>query len=82
MEPYARADHTVSSPYQVSFPPQLQGKVEGWGRPLLLVGHICSCLLDGTTNRKKEARGKGGNVRELTFCLRKYNLWSMGRPHA
>ncbi len=62
--PYAGVDY--SSPYfivnsAVSYPP-LTTKDKGWsGETLLLVEHICICLLiSKTTNRKREAgRGEG-----------------------
>jgi hypothetical protein len=52
MGPYAGVDY--NSPYlivnyAVSYPPPLQGKGVEWRKSLLLVVHICICLLISKT---------------------------------
>jgi hypothetical protein len=58
---------TISSLYQVSFPPQLQWKGVGWECLSYWLGTFVYCLLIiEQPLGKRRVRGKGGNVRDLT----------------
>jgi hypothetical protein len=65
----------------IKYQPHYKGKGVEWGRSLLLVEHICICLLIfKTKNRKRERRER---VRAGIISLKNI-LWSMGigQPHA
>jgi hypothetical protein len=78
MGPYAGVDY--NSPYLivkfVAIHPHYKGKVVELGRSLLLVEHICICLLiSKTTNRNR--RGKEG----VTADLISFNKHFMEHKH-
>jgi hypothetical protein len=69
------------SNFIVSYPPLLQReKGVGWGRSLLLVEHICMCLLLSKTGflcKHKNREGGGEGARANLICLNNH-FWSMG----
>ncbi len=71
--------HNVS--YLPPPPPPTKGKGLKWARSLLLVDHICICLLIFKTGFLCKQKGEGrGESRPFVFEKTLHGAWALGNP--